>query len=396
MRVSYAKAVYGTEEREAVAYTLASGRPLVGGVLTRGFEREIAGLFGKRHGVFVNSGSSANLLAVELLDLPPGSEVITPVLTFATTVAPLLQKGLVPVFVDVEPDTYQANLDHVDLLIGKQTRAFMIPLLLGNIPDMARLKGLTNDGEYLFIEDSCDSLGGTFCGIATGAYSDLSTTSFYASHVITAGGTGGMVMMNDYAWADRARILRGWGRRTEILADSEDVAARFSGHLSGFRYDGKFIFEEVGYNLLGSEMSAAFGLEQLKKLDVFTKARSANFAALYDFFRQYEEWFLLPRSHPDAVPTWLAFPLTIREKAPFTRLEFVLHLEQHGIQTRPIFTGNILRQPGFRKLAERARSEYPAADAIMQRGLLLGCHHGMTGEELEYVKEIITGFLREH
>src|SRR5438132_14413628 len=159
------------------------------------------------------------------------------------------------------------------------------------------------------------------------------------------------------------------------------------------RYDGKFSFDGIGYNLLAPEMAAAFGLKQLKKLDGFIRARTDHFATLRKFFEQYEEWFILPRSIPDADPVWLAFPLTIRMGAPFTRLEFVLHLEQKGIQTRPIFTGNILRQPAFRAV-DRNGMGYPVADAIMAGGLLLGCHHGMTGEELAYVQEVVTEFLK--
>ena len=341
-----------------------------------------------------NSGSSANLLAVELLSLPKGSEVITPMLTFSTTVAPLIMKGLIPVFIDVVPQTYQIDVSKVEKAITKKTKALFIPNLLGNIPDMAALSRIAKKYKLFYIEDSCDTLGATFNGKPTGVYSDISTTSFYGSHIITAGGGGGMLMVNKETWRDRAKVLRGWGRGSASLNESEDLDLRFATKIGKMPYDAKFIFGEIGYNFLPIEMGAAFGNVQLQKLPRFRRSRERNYARLSKFFAKYTDYFALPIQDSKVITQWLSFPLTIKKSAPFTRLDIVTYLEQHNIQTRPIFTGVITKQPGFKSIKHRnGQRSFPASEEIMERGFVVGVHHGMEPEHLKKLEETITEFV---
>lgn len=400
IRVLYASAVYGKEEVAAVNEVLSNPYKIGPGERVKKFERTISQIFGKSHGIMVNSGSSANLLAVEALDLPAGSEVITPILTFSTTLAPLVQKRLTPVFVDVVPGTYVIDARKVEKAITRKTRALMIPSLLGNIPDLQKLQAIAKKHKLFFIEDSCDTLGATFAGKPTGLYSDITTTSFYASHIITAAGSGGMVCTKDTALAHTILIKSCWGRDSTLFGayeKSEDIKKRFAGRIGAQPYDAKFVFSEIGYNFQSSELNAAFGLEQLKRLKVFTARRLNNFKRLYKFFKRYESFFILPRQDPRVVTNWLAFPLTIRPHAPFTRMEITRYLEEHNIQTRPIFTGNVLRQPAFKKLAKSVTAEqFPCADEVMQNGFLVGCHHGLKEVELKYLESVLSDFLKKH
>lgn len=364
------------------------------GAETHEFERRVARAFGKRYGIMVNSGSSANLLAVEIAKVPKGSEVITPVLTFSTTVAPLVQNELIPAFADVDPETYNINIAHVERLLTRKTKALMIPLFLGNLPDLPALKAFAKAHKLVFIDDSCDTLGATFAGIPSGRFSGISTTSFFGAHIITAGGNGGMIMVSDPVLRDKAKVLRGWGRST-ALSETEDFRARFRARLGNIPYDAKFLFGEIGYNLLPNEMCSAFGNVQMDRLPRFRKIREYNFRHLSEFFRQYEEFFVLPKQHPQARTQWISFPLTIRKSAPFSRLEFMVHLEERNIQTRPVAAGNILRQPGFRSIERRTLKEgYKVADAITERGVVIGVHHGLTERHLDKMKSVIRDFLK--
>ncbi len=391
-RVPYALTVFGEEERRAVADVLSTPM-IVPGERVKVFEKKIAAMFGHKYGVMVNSGSSANLLALELLGLPKGAEVITPVLTFGTTIAPLLQKGLVPVFVDCIPGQYLVDIAEVERAITKKTKALMIPSLIGNVPNYKKLQRLAQKHHLFLIEDSCDTLGPTIGGKPTGTYTDISTTSFYASHIITAGGTGGMICFDRDDWYLRAKMLAGWGRSSAIN-ESETASERFANTIDGVPYDGKFIFREIGYNFQSTEISAAFGLEQLKKFKRFWKTRDHAFRYLLRFFSQYEKYFILPVQDPSVSTAWLAFPLVVRDDAPFSRHEFVTFLEERNIQTRPIFTGNALKQPAFSDIPCRvSKKGYPGADLVMRGSVLLGCHHGMTEAMLKHLCASVKLFL---
>ena len=391
MRVPYGMAVHDSEEENAVLDVIRNHKTILGKNVKK-FESEIAKLFGKELGIMVNSGSSANLLTFEILDIPENSEVITPILTFSTTLSPIIKKGLIPVFVDVEPETYIVNIGQIEQSITSKTKALMIPSLLGNVPDLKRLRKIADDNNLIFIEDSADTLGATFDGIPTGKFSDVSTTSFYGSHIITAAGEGGMVCCNDEKMDERCRILRGWGRSSAIN-ESEKIEDRFSVKLDNIPYDSKFVFEEIGYNFLPTEISAAFGLVQLKKLNKFTQIRQKNFENLNSFFSN-QRFFKLPKQLPQVKTSWLAFPLTINSDAPFSRIEIVKHLESHGIQTRPVFTGNVLRQPAFEKInCKNIGKDFQIADNIMKNSFLIGCNHGLNEEHLEKIKATFKSFL---
>ena len=391
LRVPYGQSVHGEPEIAAVVEVLRTSTQM--GTRVRAFERSVADLFAKRHGVMVNSGSSANYLAVELLGLAPGTEVITPALTFSTTVAPLVRHGLVPAFVDAEEASYVIDVARLEAMITPRTGALMIPSLLGNLPDWDAIQEIASRHGLIVVEDSADTLGARLRGSSTGTRSHISTTSFYGSHVLTCAGNGGMLCLDEDAWDRQARLLRSWGRSSSLFADSEGAAARFDIAVDGIPYDAKFVFEAMGYNLEPSEIGAAFGLVQLERLEQNVAARVANFARQWTFFAEYEGWFVLPRQLPEAETGWLAFPLTIRDEAPFTRRELQIFLEERNIQTRTVFTGNILRQPGFARIQRRETEDgYPVADAVMRGGVLLACHHGLTAAQLAHVHESFAVF----
>lgn len=396
LRVPYALAVHGDEENKRIFSVLNEHRTNMGKE-TAEFESRCAKFFGKKFAVMVNSGSSANFLALELLNIKEGSEIITPLLTFSTTLAPIIQKKLVPVFADVEEGKYVANLDQIEKLITKKTKALMIPLLLGNVPDMKALRKLAKHYKLFLIEDSCDTFGARFKGKPTGTYTDITTTSFFGSHIITAGGNGGMILVNQKKWRDEAKILRGWGRSSSLFGESEDIKKRFARKIGDTPYDAKFIFSALGYNFLPSEMSAAFGNAQLDKFDIFKKRREKNFTYLKNFFSKYKNIFVIPIQDPKVETQWLAFPLTIKKSAPFSRLELVTYLEKNNIQTRPILTGNVLRQPGFKNIIRRELKDgYPITNEIMERGLLIGSHHGMESKHLEKIARCFSEFISKH
>ncbi|MCK0172174.1 DegT/DnrJ/EryC1/StrS family aminotransferase [Aliiroseovarius sp. S1123] len=395
MRVNYGQTVHGQDEIDAVVEVLKTSTQM--GPRVRKMQERVAALFAKSHGIMVNSGSSANYLAVEILDLPKGSEVITPALTFATTVAPLVRQGLVPAFVDVAPGTYNIDVDAIERMITPNTSAVMIPSLIGNLPDWQRIREIADAHSLKVIEDSADTLGATIGSDSTGKFSDVSTTSFYGSHVINGAGNGGMLCVNDEELGRRALLLRSWGRSSSLFVESETIENRFNVKVDGIDYDAKFLFEDLGYNLEPSEVSAAFGLVQLDKLDHNISEREKNFDAHMAFFKAYEDWFILPEQLPNSRTGWLSFPLTLREGAPFTRRDLQIHLETADIQTRPVFTGNILRQPAMQNVTCKTDpAGYPVADEVMKGGVLLALHHGLTPAHMDYMHEVFTGFARQH
>ena len=391
-----ASSSWGQEEIEAVRRTIESGRVTMGEEVSS-FEQEFARYFGMRYGVMTNSGSSALTLALAALELPSGSEVITPACTFATTVAPIVQQNLVPAFVDVVIDSFQIDPDKIEDLITPRTKAMMVPNLIGNLPDWPRLRAIAEAHDLHLIEDSADTIGSLIDGAPTGELSDASTTSFYASHVITCCGFGGMACFSRPDLARRAQLLRGWGRRSALTGETESVEDRFLGSIDGIDYDAKFTFDAVGYNFLPSEIGAAFGLEQLKKLESYIVARVHNFTKLTKFFEAYEEWLVLPRQMANVRTAWLALPLIVRDSAPFSRRDLQMHFESAGVQTRPIFSGNILRHRGFSKIQSRVSERgYANADQVMRGGILLGCHQGMTEPDTNYICDVFQQLVRRY
>ncbi|MGD0976848.1 MAG: DegT/DnrJ/EryC1/StrS family aminotransferase [Minisyncoccia bacterium] len=387
-KVYYTMAVYDDEEKKAVAEALDKGWLGLGNYSAE-FTKKVATIFGKKAGVFVNSGSSGTLLALKILDLPPGSEVITAACTFATTLASILHNNLVPVMADSELGTYNLDLRNLSKMVSRKTRAVILPHTLGSLNDMEALRAFCKKHKLYFVEDSCDTIGGTIAGKPTGSFADISVCSFYASHNITAGGGGGILCMDDDQLLARAIAFRDWGRFGD---DNEDIEERFNLNIDNIPYDRKFLYSLVGYNLKPTEMQAAFGLAQLKKLDAFNIIRKNNFNRLRDGLKKYEQLFILPRDLPGAETYWLAFPITIKDGAPFSRLELVRYLESKKIQTRLLFAGNILRQPAFKNIPHRVIGKLTNADKIMKDTFVVGSHHGLTDEMVDYIIEVFDDF----
>lgn len=377
-RISYNEPNFGEEEKKAVLETL-DNKWLTAGKKCEEFSQKIADLFGKKYAVMVNSGSSANLLAILALGLPKGSEIITPILTFATTLSPIILLGYKPVFVECEPGYYLPTAEAIAEKITSNTSAVMIPNLIGNLPEYKKIQELCHKHKLLMIEDSCDTVGHK-------AWGDITTTSFYATHVITAMGAGGLVMTNDKAVAEKVRSMRDWGRGID---DNEDVDARYSFKIDDMPYDAKFFYVNMPFNFKPTEAMGAFGLVQLGRLQGFLDIRRKYFEELILFFGGYKH-LLVPQEFERS--NWLNFPLLLTKEAPFSRLEIVKWLEGHNIQTRPIFSGNVLRQPVFRGEFEG----YPKADYIMRNGVVFGIHQSLTDEDITYIKDTFKEFLDKY
>ena len=366
---------YGEEEIEAVEQSLRSGWLGGQGPKSVKFEKVIAKRFGKKYGVFVNSGSSACLLAIASLDLPKGCKIITPACTFSTTVAPIIQLGYKPVFVDVDLTSYCAVVDSIMDVIDDDTKAIMLPNLIGNKPDWETLKfELMNHNrtDIILIEDSADTITHT-------DVTDVSTTSFYASHVITAGGGGGMVMFNNKKHVTRCLQYRDWGR---LGNDSEIIDDRFNHKVDGIPYDHKFLYGVLEYHMKSCEMNAAFGLVQLKRFEKFSKIRRANFERYLENLKGVGDLILPDDS---LKPNWLAIPLQTKR-----RLELLTYLESQNIQTRVTFAGNVTRHPIYREYLQ----EFKNSDTIMANGFLLGAHHGMTLDDVDCVCDKVKEFFK--
>ncbi len=396
-KIYYGKAVYDQKEINAVLDVLKNkSLTLIDGENVKKLERNVSKLFGKKYGLMVNSGSSANLLALSSFNFKKGSEIITPSLTFSTTVAPIYQLGLIPHFIGVENNKFIADIKQIESCINKKTVAIMIPNLLGNIPEWKKIYKIAKKYNLKIIEDSADTIGYTLNGKNLGNYSDITTNSFYASHIINGAGSGGIVCFNDYKLYQKAKLLRGWGRSSATFNESENINKRFNVKVSGIDYDAKYIFSDLGYNFLPSEISAAFALEQLKKLRKNISIRRKNFKFLNNFFSNYNELFKLPEENDGIITPWLAYPLVIKKNPYFNRKKLQIFFEKNHIQTRTIFTGNILKQPIMnKKTFKKHRNAEPIADDVMKNGILLGCHHGLKLQDLNYMCKTFKKFIEK-
>ena len=361
------KEAYGDAEIQAVVDCLNDGWLAGFGPRTVQFEKEVSELFSKKYGLFVNSGSSAILLGINALNLQPGDEVITAACTFSTTLAPILQCGLKPVFCDVQLGTYVPSPDQVCEKITDKTKLIILPNLIGSKPDWAEIRRRTN---ITLFEDSADTVTST-------PETDIAITSFYSSHLITAGGSGGMVMFNDEKLLKRATMFRDWGR---IGDNSEDVKTRFEFSIDGIPYDYKFLYGAIGYNMKSSEMNAAFGLVQLSRIEEIRAKRRAMFNRYLENLKDVPQ-IMLPVNTFDS--DWLAIPFMTEN-----RMALLTFLEENNVQTRVCFAGNVTRHPVYREYLE----EFPNADKIMAEGFLLGAHHGMVEEDVDYVCDKIKEF----
>jgi CDP-6-deoxy-D-xylo-4-hexulose-3-dehydrase len=406
-RVNYGGRVYDAREMQALV-DAALDFWLTLGPKGREFEQRLADYLGLQSVVICNSGSSANLLAVgalcsDLVEAPleKGDEIITPAAAFPTTVAPIIQNGLVPVFVDVGLGDYNINAEQVEAAISPRTRALCFAHALGNPADLDSLMAIAARHDLYVIEDACDALDSRYAGKLVGTFGDISTYSFYAAHHITMG-EGGAIATNNPRLARAALSLRDWGRDCFCQTGQANPLGacnnRF-GHT--FRhlppgYDHKYVYSHLGYNLKPLDLQGAIGLAQLDKLPEFTRKRKANFARLYEALRVYEDRIILPQWCPKADPSWFAFPLTVRDGAGFRREDLVRHLEDKKIETRPLFAGNLLRQPGFENIQKRVVGDLENTDAILERTFFLGVYPALTGEKIGYVIDCINGFMQKH
>ena len=367
------------------------------GKYSREFESKIAKLFDKKKCLYVNSGSSALYIGIESFNFPKGSEVITPALTFGTTVGCLIKNNLIPSFVDVEPLTYCIDPDKIEEMITDKTVAILAPNLMGNICDWKKIREIADKYDLVVIEDSADTLGGKLNDKSSGSYSDMSITSFYGSHIINCAGNGGALMLNDKTIIEKAKLLRSWGRSSSLFDErSEEIENRFNINLEGIEYDAKFVFEVAGYNLEGNEIGAAFGLVQLDSLNKNIEIREKNFYKQNKFFSKYSKIFSIPEQTKNTKTGWLAYPILINKEANFKRKDFQIYLEKRDIQTRVVFTGNIIRQPMMKSVNYKVtKNGYPNADSVMERGVLLPLHHGMTDEMFERLHNEIDNFISQ-
>ncbi len=395
MRISYGKNVYGSKEIRAVVNQLKKSTQM--GLNVDRFEKKIAKLFSKNYGVMVNSGSSAITLALKILNIKENDEVITPVLNFGTAISALIEIKAKPIFIDIEIENLQILIKDIEKKITKKTKALLIPNLIGNIPDWIKIKKIAKKNNLKIIEDSADTLGATLKNKSTGSFSDISITSFYGSHIISCAGNGGMLLTNNKKFYEKSKILRSWGRMSSILKDSEDINQRLKIKLKGVEYDKKFVFSELGYNFEPSEIGASFGLEQLKKFKKFSKVRNDNFYSHYNFFKNYTNYFILPKIIKGVSTNFLAYPIILKKNKKFKRKDLQIFLERNKIQTRPIFSGNILRHPAFERLISSRNKlmYYKNSDFIMKNGILIGCHQGLRRKDLLYMHFIIKKFLND-
>ena len=399
-RIDYAGSVHDEREIEAVVEVLRGGPTSMRiGKNVKAMERRVADLFEKKRGVMCNSGSSALYLAYEAIDLQPGDEIVTSAVTFSTDVAPVVRKGAVPVFVDVTPDTFQIDVNRIAEMITPKTRAIMAPNLIGNCPDWDVIRGIADEHHLLVIEDSCDALGQTLRGTSTGTRADISLTSFALSHIITAAGTGGMVCFDNDELADRALLFRRWGRRSELqlFGSLKGKENRFFSALDdGLEYDNIFIFDENGWNFEPSELSAAFGLVQLDKLDDNLARRQRSFAITSSHLAKYPHLFILPQLTDGIEPGWHMFPFIIQPDSGIRRADLQQWMESHGVDTRMVWTGNITRQPMLRGQEFRVPSDgLPNADRVMEWGLIVPNNHSLSDDDCNYIGECIDGFVAE-
>jgi CDP-6-deoxy-D-xylo-4-hexulose-3-dehydrase len=384
----------------------------------REFELKFAPHLGKKDGIVVNSGSSANLLMVSLLTtkrggaLPKGSKFITPVVCFPTTINPLLQNGYKPVFVDVELPNLNLNLDQVELILhddkNKEIKGIIFAHVLGNPPDMDRLMDIVKRYDLIYLEDTCDALGSTWDNKPLGSFGDISTCSFFPAHHMTMG-EGGFVAVNSAKKRMALASLRDWGRacycntaKPGNVMTGTACGCRFDSWFKGHDdiiFDHRYVFEEIGYNLKPTEMQAAMGLAQLDKLDEMHARRKHNFARLYNIFAKYKEYFYLPSWHHKADVSWFGYLVTLKDNLPFSKSDMVDFMESKLIQTRSYFTGNALLHPAYEELAKEhtdPRNTFPIATKTTLDTFFLGVYPGITDEQLDYIETVVDEFINKH
>ena len=410
--LSYSGPIFDENEYLAAVGQILDGWMIFGKNASK-FEDKFPSKLGKLYGSLTNSGSSANLLMVAATKsrrfkrrLNDGDKVITPVVCFPTTINPLIQHNLVPVFVDVELPSVNLDLNKVEeaLEADPDIKGIMFAHVLGNPPDMDRLMALVEKYDLVFLEDACDALGSFYDGKKLGSYGDLSTCSFFPAHHMTMG-EGGFIATNSLKTKTILASVRDWGRacycntkKPGNVTSGTACGNRFKNWLPGLKdavYDHRYVFDEIGYNLKPLDLQAAMGLQQLDKLPMLDAARRENWAKLKAIFEPYTQYFHMPEATEKSDPCWFAFLLTIKEDAPFSRADIVEHLESSKIQTRSYFSGNILAHPGYTHMADPygdMDETFPNAQLVTTNSFFLGTFAGITGEKLQYIKEVVDKF----
>ena len=401
-RINYAGRVY--DEKEMINLVDASlDFWLTAGKYAQQFEKELAHFLGVNYCLLTNSGSSANLLAVSALTSPklgerrlkPGDEVITTACGFPTTLNPIIQNNLIPVFVDVDLGTYNLQTDKIEKAISKKTKAIFIAHTLGNPVNLKKILKIVRKYNLWFIEDNCDALGSKYEDKYTSTFGHLATFSFYPAHQITMG-EGGAIVTNDPLLKKIVASFRDWGRDCWCDPGHDNTCGKRFNQQFGklpFGYDHKYVYSHVGYNLKITDMQAAIGVAQLKKLPSFIRARKRNFDELYKFFKNYEQYFLLPKTEKNSQPCWFGFPLLVKKDAPFTRNEIVEYLERNKIATRMLFGGNLTKQPAYEYIKYKLIDPLKNTDLIMNNLFWIGVYPGINKEMIYYIKKCFKKFL---
>lgn len=395
--VNYAGRIYDHKEManlvdSALDFWLTSGR------FAKQFEKNFASFLGAKYCLLSNSGSSANLLAISALTSPklgtrqlkPGDEVITTACGFPTTLNPILQNNLIPVFVDIKLGTYNIDADKIKKTISKKTKAIFLPHTLGNPFDIEKVLKIANKHKLWVIEDNCDALGSKYKGKYTGTFGDISTFSFFPAHHITMG-EGGAVLSNNFELKKIITSFRDWGRDCWCETGCDNTCKkRFSWQLGKLPlgYDHKYTYSHIGYNLKLTDMQAAVGVKQLKKLPDFIKARKKNFAYLYNFLKKYEKFLLLPTIEKQADPSWFGFPVLVKKTSPFSRDKIVEYLEKNKIATRMLFGGNLLKQPAYKNIKCKIFGNLENTDIVMNQLFWIGVYPGIKKDQLKYIEKI--------
>ena len=408
--VNYAGSYYDSREYMAGVESLLKGWLAMGDAGVK-FEKRFPPLFGKTHGILTNSGSSSNLLMMSSLtskrgdNFPKGTKVLMPIAGFPTTLNPTLQVGFEPVFVDIELDTLNINLEQAERAIANDPYIKVITFahVLGNPPNMDQVMALVDRYRLVLLEDCCDALGSTYDGQPLGSYGLMASCSFYPAHHMTMG-EGGFVAVSDYQQEVILRSFREWGRGCYCVGPEANklkcgsCGKRFNNWIPTLPdeiFDHKYVYDEIGYNLKPIELQAAMGLQQLDKLDEIHALRRRNYGLLFAIYEKYEEFFHLPRAQDKSDPSWFAFPVTIRAGAPFKRNDIVDYLEENLIQTRPYFAGNIMLQPAYSHLMDpkRAKDDFPMATHAMTHTYFHGTSPVITPEQIAYIGEKVDGFM---
>ena len=366
------------------------------------FEAKFASYMQQKSCMLVNSGSSANLVALSTLTSPllknkrlkRGDEVLTVAAGFPTTVNPAVQSGLVPVFVDVELDTFNVKVSAIENALSDKTKAIMLAHTLGNTFDLNAVKAIADKHGLFLIEDCCDAVGSTYDGKMVGTFGDLATTSFYPAHHITMG-EGGSVLTSNPLLKRIATSMRDWGRDCYCDPGCDNTCGRrFKGQYGDLPvgYDHKYVYSHIGYNLKVTDMQAAVGVAQLKKLPLFVELRKANFKKLYAGLKQYEEYLMLPEATPNSDPSWFGFPFNVRENDKFTRTNLAEFLEDHKILTRQLFAGNLIKQPAYKDVEYRVSGELTNTDYIMRNTIFIGVYPGIQQVHMDYILSVFNKF----